>query len=71
MLLCWVLTRDKEAVLAMADEYGGWRIDGEAAERIQPSTWDDVLRCCEPTLSTSRSQKMSGQGKQSKGRNYL
>jgi hypothetical protein len=44
MLLCWVLTRDKEAVLAMADEYGGWRIDGETAQRIQPSTWDDVLR---------------------------
>jgi hypothetical protein len=44
MLLRWVLTRDKVAVLSMADEYGGWRVDGETAERIQPLTWDDVLR---------------------------
>jgi hypothetical protein len=44
MLLWWVLTRDKEAVLSMADEYGGWLVDGETAERIQPPTWDVVLR---------------------------
>ena len=44
MLLWWVLTRDKEAVLSMADQYGGWWIDGENAGRIEPSTWDDVLR---------------------------
>jgi hypothetical protein len=44
MLLWWVLTRDKEAVLSMADQYGGWWIDGESAGRIEPPTWDDVLR---------------------------
>lgn len=44
MLLWWVLTRDKEAVLSMAREYGGWRVDGETAERIQPTTWEDAVR---------------------------
>jgi hypothetical protein len=44
MLLEWVLTRDVEAVLSMADEYGGWRIDDGGAARIQPPTVDGVLR---------------------------
>jgi hypothetical protein len=44
MLLEWVLSRNIEAVLSMADEYGGWRVDEEAAARIQPSTMDDVSR---------------------------
>jgi hypothetical protein len=44
MLLEWVLTRDIQAVLSMADEYGGWRVDEEGAARIQPFTMDDVLR---------------------------
>jgi hypothetical protein len=44
MLLSWVLTPDIEAVHSMADEYGGWQIDGETAARIQPPSWDDVLR---------------------------
>jgi hypothetical protein len=37
------LTRDIQAVLSIADEYGGWRVNEEAATRIRPSTWDDVL----------------------------
>jgi hypothetical protein len=44
MLLEWVLTRDLDAVLSMADQYGGWLVDDEGGVRIQPSTLDDVMR---------------------------
>jgi hypothetical protein len=44
MLLEWVLTRDIDAVLSMASQYGGWQVDDQGAARIQPFTLDDVTR---------------------------
>ena len=46
MLLCWVLTRDKASVLAMADDYGAvWiEVEGKHVERVRPQGRDDVAR---------------------------
>jgi hypothetical protein len=44
MLLCWVLTRDNNAVLSMLSDYGGSMVEGDNVTRIQPQTWDDVSR---------------------------
>jgi len=44
MLLRWVLTRDIEAVLSMVNDYGGCLVEGDKVMRIQPQTWDDVMR---------------------------
>jgi hypothetical protein len=44
MLLRWVLTRDIEGVLSIADDYGVLIVEGTAAERVRPLTWDGVLR---------------------------
>ncbi len=52
MLLRWVLTRDSSAVLSMVNDYGGWWIAGDNVTRIQPHTWDDVIRdfCIDDSL---------------------
>jgi hypothetical protein len=44
MLMRWVLTRDSQAVLSMVSEYGGWLVEGDEVTRIQPHSWDDVVR---------------------------
>jgi len=44
MLLSWVLTRDIDAVLLIADQYGGRWVDDQGSTRIQPFTLDDVTR---------------------------
>ena len=44
MLLRWVLTRDIEAVLSMVNDYGGCLVEGDKVMRVQPQTWDDVMR---------------------------
>jgi hypothetical protein len=44
MILYWVLTRDRDAVLAMSDPYGMVLVDGDNVTRSQPASWDDVLR---------------------------
>jgi hypothetical protein len=44
MLLRWVLTRDIEAVLSMLNDYGGSLVEGDKVRRVQPQTWDDVMR---------------------------
>jgi hypothetical protein len=52
MLLRWVLTRDRGAVLLMVEHYGGRLVDGKNVTRIRPQTWDDVLRnyCIDDSL---------------------
>jgi hypothetical protein len=42
MLLRWVLTRDRAAVLPMVDDYGARLIEGNSVKRIRPQGWDDV-----------------------------
>jgi hypothetical protein len=44
MLLRWVLTRDIESVLSMLNDYGGCLVAGDQVMRIQPQTWEDVIR---------------------------
>jgi hypothetical protein len=44
MLLRWVLTRDIGAVLSMVNDYGGCLVEGDKVRRVQPQTWDDVMR---------------------------
>jgi hypothetical protein len=44
MLLRWVLTRDIESVLSMLSDYGGSLIEGNTVTRVQPQTWDYVMR---------------------------
>lgn len=42
MLMHWVLTRDKKAVLSMVDDYGGSLVEGDNVTRIRPPTWEDM-----------------------------
>jgi hypothetical protein len=61
MLLCWVLTRDSDAVLSMVNDYGGVIVDGANVCRIQPQTWEDVRLSytIDDSLSTERKVRES------------
>jgi hypothetical protein len=57
MLLHWVLTRDSDAVLSTVTHYGGWLVKGDTVARIQPQTWDDVIRAYSIDESLPKEEK--------------
>jgi hypothetical protein len=57
MLMHWVLTRDREAGLSMLGDYGGSLVEGDDVTRIQPLTWEDVVRASAIDASLSADQR--------------
>lgn len=44
MVLRWLLTNDREAVLSMAEDYGAVLVSGDRITPVRPKAWDDVAR---------------------------
>jgi hypothetical protein len=59
MLLRWVLTRDIEAVLSMMNDYGACLVEGDKITRVQPQTWDDVMRAYSIDDSIRKEEQMA------------
>jgi hypothetical protein len=60
MLLRWVLTRDRDAVVSMVNHYGGrWLVEGDNVTRIPPQTWDDVIRAYSIDESLSKEERVA------------
>jgi len=58
MLLHWVLTRDRDAVVSMVNHYGGrWLVAGDNVTRIPPQTLDDVIRAYSIDESLSKEER--------------